>query len=63
MEKDEKSIIGARSDKSSRLAVIGSHFVTPPNPMAEKDAALAAVPSDAPTMYLRPLLIQIHFTF
>ncbi|KAM1079848.1 hypothetical protein EV1_014444 [Malus domestica] len=51
MEKEEKSIVGARSDKSNRLAVIGSHFVTPPNPMAEKDAALAAVPSDAPTIF------------
>ncbi|XP_009350626.2 14 kDa zinc-binding protein [Pyrus x bretschneideri] len=51
MEKGEKSIEGARSDKSSRLAVIGSHFVTPPNAMAEKDAALAAVPSDAPTIF------------
>ncbi|TQD75951.1 hypothetical protein C1H46_038524 [Malus baccata] len=51
MEKEEKSIVGARSDKSNRLAVIGSHFVTPPNPMAEKDAALAAVPSDGPTIF------------
>lgn len=48
MEKEEESMIAARCDKSCRVAVISSHFVTPPLPMAEKEAALAAVPSDAP---------------
>lgn len=40
-------------DKRKRISVISSHFATPTIPMAssEKDAALAAVPSDSPTMY------------
>ncbi|CAL9024663.1 unnamed protein product [Prunus brigantina] len=49
MEKQVKT-----SDKGSRLAVISSHLVTPQIPMAaasEKEAALAAVPSDSPTIF------------
>ncbi|KAI5317109.1 hypothetical protein L3X38_036816 [Prunus dulcis] len=49
MEKQVKT-----NDKSSRLAVISSHLVTPQIPMAaasEKEAALAAVPSDSPTIF------------
>ncbi|XP_068340333.1 14 kDa zinc-binding protein-like [Pyrus communis] len=54
MEKEEESMIAARCDKSCRVAVISSHFVTPPLPMAEKEAALAAVPSDAPLCFATP---------
>ncbi|KAF3441474.1 hypothetical protein FNV43_RR15388 [Rhamnella rubrinervis] len=41
-------------DKNKRIAVISSHFAAPASlPMAssEKDAALAAVPSDSPTIF------------
>ncbi|CAN6576755.1 unnamed protein product [Malus baccata var. baccata] len=41
-------MIAARCDKSSQVAIISSHFVTPPIPMAEKEAALVVVPSDTP---------------
>lgn len=59
MEKQVKT-----NDKSSRLAVISSHLVTPQIPMAaasEKEAALAAVPSDSPTMYFPCLLLSLLF--
>lgn len=59
MEKQVKT-----SDKGSRLAVISSHLVTPQIPMAaasEKEAALAAVPSDSPTMYFPCLLFSLLF--
>lgn len=61
MEKQVKT-----SDKGSRLAVISSHLVTPQIPMAaasEKEAALAAVPSDSPTMYFPCLLLSLFFFF
>jgi hypothetical protein len=37
---------------SGRIGVLNSHLSPNPNPMAsEKEAAVAAVPSDSPTMY------------
>lgn len=57
------------TDKSKRLAVIGSHFAPSPparptpRPMAssEEEAALAAVPSDSPTMYSIPFTIRLVY--
>ncbi|KAL6225872.1 hypothetical protein ACLB2K_004721 [Fragaria x ananassa] len=50
MEKEEK--IRGSDDISSRLGVISSHLITQvPVTMAEKEAALAAVPSDSPTIF------------
>ncbi|PRQ45745.1 putative adenylylsulfatase [Rosa chinensis] len=52
MEKEEK--IRGGDDISSRLAVLSSHLITPsPSTMSEKEAALAAVPSDSPTIFDR----------
>jgi hypothetical protein len=37
---------------SSRIGVLNSHLSPNPNPMAsEKEAAVAAVPSDSPTIF------------
>lgn len=53
--------IRGSDDKSSRLAVLSSHLITPiPITMAEKEAALAAVPSDSPTMYVFDLHLSIY---
>jgi len=55
-----------RMSSNQRLQVLNSHISgapQQPSPMAsEKDAALAAVPSDSPTMYtLLPHYLFVHW--